>query len=85
MSVVTELWEYWNLEEWEEHDIIPNQQNLEDAVFDLKTDLKEEDWLKLFDDHEYVKEHFTDKEKESYLFDCKEVDEIKKKIISHFG
>jgi len=82
--VSTELWEYWELEEWDVSDIVPHQEDLENAVFRLKKELKEEDWEKLFDS-EYVKEHFADKEKESYLFDCKEVDEIKKKIISHFA
>lgn len=78
------LWEYCTDESWDEETTREKQDNLEDMVCCLDTDLKKEDWLKLFDKR-YVKEHLADKEKESYLFDCKEVDEIKKKIISHFG
>jgi len=77
------LWEYWTDESWDEETTREKQDDLEDMVCSLDTELKREDWLKLLDKR-YVKEHFADKEKESYLFDCKEVDEFKKKIISHF-
>jgi hypothetical protein len=81
----TQLWDYWELEEWEESEIVPQQELLENGVFELRKVLKEEDWTKIVYDYDYIKEHFADKEKESYLFDCKEVDEIKEKIISHFA
>ncbi len=83
-SQLKELWGYWTDESWDEETADEKEDELYDLVCSLESELKRDDWLKLLDKR-YVKEHFADKEKESYLFDCKEVDEIKKKIISHFG
>ena len=79
-----DLWDYWTDESWDEETTGEKQDELQDFICVLDSDLKKEDWLKLFD-RRYSKEHFADKEKDSYLFDCKELHEIKKKIMTHFG
>ncbi len=79
----SELWEHWTKEEWNEDEVVWKQEELEGAVYLLKHDLKKEDWDKLYQ-HDYVKEHFATEDATSCILNCDSVDEIKKKIVSHF-
>lgn len=77
------LWDYWTKEEWSEDETIYNADELEGVVYLLKGDLKKEDWDKLYQ-KDYVKEHFATQDAKSCILNCDSVDEIKKKIVSHF-
>jgi len=81
---VEEVSQYWKTHEWAfgPADIVEDE--LEDLLEELKYDLQKEQWDKLHDP-EYVKSHFTAKDTESCILECSELEDIKKKIISHFG
>lgn len=84
VSQPSELWEHWSKAEWDEDEVIWKQEELEGVIYNLKDDLKKEDWDKLYQ-HDYVKEHFTTQDAKSCILNCDTTDEIKNKIISHFG
>tara|TARA_B100001094_G_scaffold296044_1_gene317946 strand:+ start:939 stop:1205 length:267 start_codon:yes stop_codon:yes gene_type:complete len=76
--------EYWKVEQWAIQDEIDCEAELEDLLEELKYDLEDTDWEHLHDP-EYVKSQFTTKDTSSCILDCKDIEDIKKKIISHFG
>lgn len=76
--------QYWKVEQWAIQGEIDCEAELEDLLEELKYDLEDKDWERLHDP-EYVKLHFTTKDTSSCILDCKDIEDIKKKITSHFG